>query len=120
AVGYRRDHGRRELRGIGQDPARADGGGDVGWSQHPEELYQASAAYGGKRAFREAAPSRAGDGGPAIDGAPHGRPLRRAPRTGNDRRLSPAEVAADRPPPARARRQVGRSRGSSGRGTRDP
>ena len=48
-VGHRRDHGRPDLRGVGQDDARADGGGDLGRAEHHALGGQARPAHRGQR-----------------------------------------------------------------------
>ena len=48
-VGHRRRDGRPDLRGLGQDHARADGGGDLGRPQHPADVEGAGPALARRR-----------------------------------------------------------------------
>ena len=83
-------HGRPDLGGLRHDDARPDGGGHLGRAEHHAHLEGARPADGGVGALREAAPSRAGDGGAAAGGAADGRAVRRAAGARDDRRVPAA------------------------------
>ena len=116
----RGDHGRPDLGGLGQDDPRPDGDGHLGGAEHPRDVEAARPAVRGERAVREAAPSRAGDRGPAAGRAAHGRAVRCAARARHDRRLPGPAAAAAAQAAQRPRGEAPRRGDSRGRGERDP
>ena len=121
---HRRDHGRPDLGGVGQDHARADGGGHLGRARTSCAPRRRSGLRTEARArFEKQLHPDQAIAGAAAGGAADGRAVRRALRAGHDRRLpepggAARGAAAPRAHGAAARRAdpggAGRARSSSG------